>query len=202
MASGLIDVWDVKTFDEDLTAVLANAADLVRKYLTTEDSIFLSHDLGRGTERSILRPENPYASSFLALNEMIGDRMQSCTIRAWHYSRLTDSEVDGMRHEGIRLSTRTTFRSRLDVLVASGDLKTQQADSLYVASPFHGDQLGSRSRKFWMVSHPHAIDDGGVEPLVAHWGGEVASMWTKDPYCSRPLPSPVNLVSSNSLFRW
>ena len=48
-------------------------------------------------------------------------------------------------------------------------------------------RLESRSRKFWMVSHPHAIDDGGVEPLMAHWGGEIASMWTKDPVLLAPL---------------
>ena len=31
-----------------------------------------------------------------------------------------------------------------------------------------------------MASHLIPIDDGGVEPLMAHWGGEVASMWIDD----------------------
>ena len=31
-----------------------------------------------------------------------------------------------------------------------------------------------------MTSHPTAIDDAGVEPLMARWGGEVASFWLTD----------------------
>lgn len=31
-----------------------------------------------------------------------------------------------------------------------------------------------------MTSHPDVIDDTGVEPLMARWGGEVASFWLKD----------------------
>jgi hypothetical protein len=47
--------------------------------------------------------------------------------------------------------------------------------------PFHSDQLEGRKGKFWMTSHPTAIDDTGVVPLMARWGGEVASFWLKDP---------------------
>lgn len=89
MASDLIDVWDRKTFDGELGAILAEKADVVRSYMTTDVRIFLAHGLGRGPERSIVRPENPYASAFLALSETIGERMRSRTIRAWHYTRLT-----------------------------------------------------------------------------------------------------------------
>lgn len=187
MALGVIDVWDVKTFDGDLRAELAIATDLIRNYLTTEHRIFLSYEYGRGSERSIVRPENPYAAAFLALQEAIGNRMQVRTIRAWHYTRLTESDVECLCREGIHLSTPATLRARLDVLVASGDLSAQQADALYSASPFHGDQGPSRTGKFWLVSHPQAIDDGGVEPLMAHWGGEVASMSLKDRALLAPL---------------
>jgi hypothetical protein len=185
--SGLIDVWDAKTFDCELSTALAKEADLVRSYMMTDQRIFLAHDLGRSPERSVVRPENPYASAFLALKEAIGERMQSRMIRAWHYTRLTAVEVDRLRHEGIQLSTPATLRSRLDLLVASGSLSAQSADALYAGSPFHSDQLKARSNKFCMVSHPVAIHDCGVEPLMAHWGGEVASMWTKDPVLLAPL---------------
>ena len=187
MASDLIDVWDPKTFDGELSAALTEETDLVRNYMTTDDWIFLAHDLGRGPERSIIRPENPYASAFLALKEAIGERMRSRKIRAWHYTRLTAAEVEKMQDEGIHLSTPTTLRSRLDLQVASGALSAQLADALYAKSPFHSDQLQARSGKFWLVSHPVAVNDGGVEPLMAHWGGEVASFWTKDPTLLAPI---------------
>jgi hypothetical protein len=181
VASDLIDLWDPKTFDGELSAILAKEADLVRKYMTTDHRIFLAHDLARGPKRSIIRPENPYASAFLALEEAIGEKMRSRTMRAWHYTRLTAEEVEKMRDEGIHLSTPATLRARLGFLVASGALTAQLADALYGKSPFHSDQLKARSSKFWLVSHPVAVNDSGVEPLMAHWGGEVASFWTKDP---------------------
>lgn len=180
-------MWDGKTFDGALAEVLTKEADLVQKYLTAEQGIFLAHDLGRGNGRALLRPENPYAGAFLALKETMSDLMRSRTIRAWHYTRLTTEEVDRMRDEGIHLSTPVTLRSRLDVLVASGALGADAADVLYAASPFHSEQLASRSGRFWMVSHPLPVDDGGVVPLMAHWGGEVASMWIKDPILLAPL---------------
>ena len=81
MFSGLIDVWDAKTFDDELSATLAKKADLVRNYMMTEHRIFLAHDLGRGPERSLVRPENPHASAFLAFEETIGERMQFRAVR-------------------------------------------------------------------------------------------------------------------------
>jgi hypothetical protein len=188
VASNLIDVWDAKTFDEELSAFLAEEAELVRSYMSTEHRIFVSHDLGRGPEKSIIRPENPFSSAFLALKEAIGERIRSRTIRAWHYTRLTTAEVEILRTDGIHLSTPATLRARLDLQAAAGALSAQIADALHAASPFHSDQLQARLGKFWMVSHPLAPDDGGVKPLMAHWGGEVASMWMKDdPVLLAPL---------------
>jgi hypothetical protein len=185
--SGFIDVWNAKTFDCELSATLAEEADLVRNYMTTEHRIFLAHDLGRALERSVVRPDNPYASSFHAFEEAIGELMRSRVMRAWHYTRLTEAEVDRLWHEGIHLSTPETLRSRFDLLVASGEVSAHLADALYAASPFHGEQLEARINKFWMVSHPVVIHDRGVEPLMAHWGGEVASFCTKDPVLLSPI---------------
>jgi hypothetical protein len=187
MALSLIDVWDAKTFDEELAAFLAKEAELVRNYLTTDHSIFLSHDLGRDSRGSILRPENPYSSAFNALKNAITAQMRYRTIRAWHYTRLTDPELTTLWCEGIHLSTPTTLRARLDALVKSGGLSMQLADAVYAGSPFHSDQKEIRSNKFWMVSHPLVIDDGDVRPLMAHWGGEVASGWMKDPTLLKQL---------------
>jgi hypothetical protein len=38
-----------------------------------------------------------------------------------------------------------------------------------------------------MTSHPFAADDSGVELLLKWWGGEVVSMWRKDPSFLTPL---------------
>jgi hypothetical protein len=38
-----------------------------------------------------------------------------------------------------------------------------------------------------MTSHPVDVEDSGVEPLLKHWGGEVASMWARDETLTAPL---------------
>lgn len=187
MASNLIDVWDAKTFDAELSAHLEKHADLIRNYLTTDRQIFLDYDMGRQRDKFLMRPQNPHAPAFLALQEQIMELMRTRIMRAWHYTRITKQEIETLRNKGIHLSTPETLRARLDFLVASDLLSGPTADALYAASPFHSDQLDARSGKFWMASHPVHIDDGGVQPLMAHWGGEVASMWVKDPVLLAPL---------------
>lgn len=91
MADAVIDVWDLSTFDAELIAALEAKADLISDYLKIDREIFLSHDLGRGP-RTILRPDNPHADNFLRLQEAIGREMQKRTIRAFHYTRLTDND--------------------------------------------------------------------------------------------------------------
>ena len=109
MAAKQIDVWDVCTFDSALVELLKEHADLIRDYLETDHQIFLSHDLGRGPSDSILRPENPYASGFNDLRDVISQKMQQRTIRAFHYTRLTDGEVAAFMRDGVHLSTRATL---------------------------------------------------------------------------------------------
>jgi len=180
MTNQPIDVWDSGSFDQDLAERLAPFADLAVAYYRRDHEIFLSHDLGRGPGRSILRPSNAYAGAFHAFREGLIDDLQVRTIRAWHYTRLTDSEVEALRRDGPHLSTPETLRQRLGALVEGGQLDSGLVDRLIAASPFQ-TQRASREGKFWMASHPIAIDDSGVEPLMAHWGGEVASMHTRDP---------------------
>lgn len=174
-----IDVWDLSTFDQALIAFLDQHAQLIFSYLARDREIFLAHDLGRS--RTILRPENPYASAFLAVKEAAQPLMEQRTIRAYHYTRLTNDEVASLRAGGIELSTPESLRRRFDRLVAAGEIAPEIANALLEKSPFQSDQREARKDKFWMTSHPFTIDDGGVEPLLKHWGGEAASMWVREP---------------------
>jgi hypothetical protein len=176
-----IDVWNAATFDSDLTAALNKHANLIQNYFRKDHDNFLAYDLAKGPDRALIRPDNPHAGGFYALQDAIGELMRSRTIRAYHYTRMTDAEIAILQRDGIHLSTQTTLRARFDALVGLGSLSAEASNLLYDASPFHSEQLESRSNKFWMVSHPIATDDSGVTPLMSHWGGEVASMWMRDP---------------------
>jgi hypothetical protein len=100
-----IDVWDCATFDPGLVDQLESEAERMLRYFETDQQIFLEHDLGRGAGRSILRPENPHAERFSRITEAVAEAMDERTIRAWHYTRLTDAEVEVLRRDGVHLST-------------------------------------------------------------------------------------------------
>jgi hypothetical protein len=181
MTDGPIDVWDLATFDAELVATLEANAELIVGYTDRDVEIFLTYDRATGPDRPLMRPGNAYAAEFIALKDALGVEMEKRTIRAWHYTRLTDSEAEALRSTGVEMSTPDSLTARLAARVAAGDFSQAVADDLFATSPFHGDQLASRKDKFWMTSHPTAVDDSGVVPLMARWGGEVASFWQKDP---------------------
>jgi hypothetical protein len=177
MADPPIDVWDVETFDPELTALLTANADLMKAYYARSQEIFLAHDLGRA--RTLIRPNNAFAEVFSHLRETVDALMGSRTIRAWHYTRLTEREVAALTAEGLHLSTPDSLRRRFDAIVAEGALTQAEVDHLWAHNMFN-HQHDSRAGKFWATSHPQPIDDGGVTPLMRHWGGEAGSMWMKD----------------------
>lgn len=177
MADRPIDVWDAQSFDPALTAHLAAHADLMAAYYARSNQIFLDHDHGRA--RSLIRPENEHAAAFSDLRETVGALMETRTIRAWHYTRLTVREVAALASAGVHLSTPDSLRRRFDAIVADDHLTPAEAGVLWRHNMFN-HQHDSRAGKFWAVSHPQRIDDSGVVFLMKHWGGEAASMWMKD----------------------
>lgn len=172
-----IDVWNIATFDDALVTMLREHGDLIRDYLTSSRRQWIERELSDHTQAHAI---NPYGSGYIGFVEAAGRSMESRTIRAWHYCRMTDDEVEALRRTGITLSTIETLRARLDAEVRAGALSAVEADGLFAASPFHSDQYGARAGKYWMTSHPVGPDDSGVELLVGHWGGEIAYFWLRD----------------------
>jgi hypothetical protein len=177
MTDTVIDVWDIATFDDGLLAHLRAKAELVRNYMVTERNNFLEYTTSKRWQP--LKPNSFSAAYQDFVERTIMSDMEDRTIRAWHYARLTDAEAELLNAGGIYLSTLDTIRSRLDMQTSDGLLSTEAAAALYAASPFH-HQNESRSKKFWMTSHPHAVDDSGVTLLLEHWGGEGVYFWLKD----------------------
>lgn len=172
-----IDVWDVATFDDALSELLQGHSDLIRDYLTTSRRHYINRELSDHTQPHAF---NPLAEEYGRFVERIGREMDSRTIRAWHYSRMTDAEVLALRSEGMHLSTPDTLRRRLASMVDAGMMSDSDAEALFAASPFHSSQLESRSNKYWMVSTPVPPHDSGVELLLSRWGGEVTYFWLRD----------------------
>lgn len=175
---GIIDVWNAATFDAELRGDLDAHLEVIRDYFLTLRRQWLERE---ASDHHMPYLENPYADEFQWVTEHIMRLMEERTIRAWHYTRMTDAEVDALRHGGIYPSTLANIRTRLADQVTAGAFTEEVADRLFADSPYRSDQRGSRLNKFWMVSHPVEIEDGGVELLLERWGGESAYFWQRDP---------------------
>lgn len=175
--SAIIDVWNIDTFDSELRGDLDAHAALICNYMHTSRRQWLEHE---ASDHRMPCPENPHAGDFMAVKEHVMRLMEDRTIRAWHYTRLTDTEVDTLRQTGIYPSSLDTIRSRFAAQVNAGAFTQEVADRLFADSPYQSDQLDARSGKFWMTSHPVDIQDGGVELLLESWGGEAAYFWQQD----------------------
>ena len=175
----VIDVWDVETFDEELMTALHESAELVLNYLDTDRELSFRRETA---EFESPNRSNPYAAGYHELLEDLSRKMDARTIRGWHYTRLTDPEVEKLRTTGIYLSTLETTRQRLNSQVACGQVSVEIAEALLKASPLQNrEQRDARSHRFWMTSHPVGIDDDDVNLLLGNWGGEAIYSWLEDP---------------------
>ena len=173
MPGDIIDVWDIETFDTALLSELQDHGDLIRDYIQTDREI---SDEYEKSDHTRMRRSNPFVNDFVNYRDhRLLTFLESRTIRAWHYSRMTDAEVSRLCAVGILPNNLTTIRTRLDAMVIDGEFDQAFSDHLFERSPFHDDPYGGRTDKFWMTSHPVTIDDGGVESLLGLWGGESAA---------------------------
>lgn len=178
MTSTPIDVWNLETFDKALLAQLNAHRDLLRDYELTDKKNFLEQQAAKGWVP--LKNNMHAAERSYVVEKIMMPAMEQRTIRAWHYTRLTDDETVHLMSFGVYLSNLETIRRRLDIQVAAHMLSAEQADALYASSPFH-KQNDIRSDMFWMVSHPLSVDDWGVQLLLESWGGESVYFWLEDP---------------------
>lgn len=168
-----IDLWDLHSFDEELHVELNNNSTLIQNYIKADMEIYNISENCNGHYGPIIRPTNQYAQDYINLKGLFKKLMDKRSIRAFHYTRLTDHEIASIHLDGIYLSTQDFLSERLSKLVKIGYLTSSEAVILYTNSSIHGNQHNARSNKFWMVSNPIPVIDSGVKPLLSYWGGEV-----------------------------
>jgi len=177
--ANFVDVWDVDTFDDDLLKVLLAKRGLVHDYLTTDHERELERETSPLTA---LFRINPFADEHQRFVDSVSQTMHERSIRAWHYTRLTDGEVATLQTAGIHLSTLESTRQRLAALVAVGELSVENAEALLTESPLHDrQQHDARANQFCLACEPLHVESGGVTPLLGSWGGEVVYSHLKSP---------------------
>jgi hypothetical protein len=172
----MIDPWDPKSFSAEIKHTLDSHSELIVNFFR-EDSKLMDEHLNSSPYQSL--KSNLFHFEFSNFKEnTLTPILKNSRIRVWHYTRLTDSEVDMMRKK-LMLSSLDYLKDRLDSLVSNGLLSHKESEQVFGQSPFHR-QRANRSGMLWTTTSPLPTTDTGVEPLLEHWGGESAYFWLSD----------------------
>lgn len=178
MAAHIISTGDPRTFDSELQAFFDQHVSLIRSY--HERDAELEVDRRAGGMRHIMEP-NPIADAYIRFREAAAELFKSRTVRCWHYTRLTVDEIDAIRNQGIVPGTVESMEARLMRQVVAGRLSEADRLAIIAASPLRfPDQAQARLGMFWVTDRALHPSDGGVEPLLGHWGGEVVYFYLQD----------------------
>ena len=187
--AGPIDIWDLSTFDPELLGLLKANEALIRDYTEEENRIHVAYHR-RGDPSLNARPSNRYWHDHHELEQFLAVKMAKRSIRAFHYTRLTEAEIGKLRNQGIHLSTQDSLKDRLAGQVAAGAFSEEIASRLYDLSPLLSGPENNRSGMFWLSVLPVRVEDGGFERQLAYWGGEAVYMWLED------APNLIEIVQS------
>jgi hypothetical protein len=168
--SHLIDLWDIGTYDSDIRDHLDSYKEVITGYLDLERKKDIMVTVLATWEP--IRP-NPFAADYMSAVESLGPIMAAKTVRAFHYSRMTDDEVQAVQAEGIVPTSVDSLKQRVDRQVISGTLTREQGDLIIDRGPLQTAAFGVR-HGFWSTSSPIHPDNAAVNLLVDHWGGESA----------------------------
>lgn len=181
----IIDTWDPKTFGVEITAALTDHSRLVADYHEEKRRLMDQH-LNSSPYQS-LKPNQHFSAYQKFREQTLAPILTRSRIRAWHYTRLTDEETDAM-YKKLVLSSLDALRHRLSNLVAINLLTQDDAETVFIQSPFH-KQPDTRAGRLCATIIPLPRCDSGVVPLLESWGGESAYFWLSDERIAATLRS-------------
>jgi len=168
----MIAVWDIGTYGEDVREYLKQHQDLVR--LHRERAIELDDVVPPEDPKDRLRfkwPTNEHYPAYMQARDGLAPLLESKSFRTFHYTRMTDGEVENILREGIRMTSVDFLNERLQLAVSDNLLSPEIAERIHQSSALRSPEFGVREG-FWTTACPIDVTGAAVEMLVAHWGGE------------------------------
>lgn len=96
--------------------------------------------------------------------------LQPYDLRGYHFTRLTESEAQHIRENGMEPLSRQLVERRIASLISQGVLSQMQADRLLAHNQVAD---GNRRGQMWACFYPPLVArESGIRPLLEHWGGE------------------------------
>ena len=108
--------------------------------------------------------------------------LQPYQILGWHYTRLTDAEVEVIRRKGMQLPDAEMLASRIDGLVKTSLITPDIARRLKSENRA-SEQSGG---VYFCFFPPRNDDEGAIGRFFRHWGGEALYVYHEDD----PITSP------------
>ena len=119
----MIDLWDPYSYDNDIHGFLDCNRQTIVDYFLKQSDLRKIEPPEDPVERALFQwPTNEFGPSFCAVVDELGTLMSTKTIRAFHYTRMTDDEVDFLLANGVVLTSTTFLRERVNRQVKAGHL--------------------------------------------------------------------------------
>jgi len=169
----LISIWDLDTYDGDIQDYLNRHQETIRLHRERAlelDDIEPPRDLQERIR--FQKPTNEHYPAYMEARDGLAPILESKSFRAFHYTRMTDGEVERILLAGVRMTSLDLLHERLQSVVDEKLLKLEIAERIYRSSALHSPHEYGDRRGFWTTACPIDVTDTAVDMLVGHWGGE------------------------------
>lgn len=170
-----VEIEAVETWPSDFYQGVAQERDLILSFQRERRRI---ERLG---EKDIMLrinpPMNQYKNRYNALLDRLDPYLTRHRLVGYHCTRLTPSEIGGIRSTGLRVLSAELIRQRLDQCVADGYMTQSHREDLegcrHVCARLANEQ-GNRTGMIFLVANRSTLQcASAVYGLFRSWGGEV-----------------------------
>jgi hypothetical protein len=120
-----------------------------------------------------LMPENPWHWHQQQAIEEVSNLLQSTTLRGWHCTRITESEVEHITQNGMQLPNLEMLKNRISQLQVEKKISDEIAISL--KSNNYADEKCRKNMIWFCFFYPRLAHQSGLEIFFRYWGGESLS---------------------------
>jgi len=133
------------------------------KFLADNYDLFLNWELGNKNRVS----SKEYDSAICRLRDVLST---DYVLRGYHCARLTDSEIQQIRSNGLQLPIKEFLHKRIDSIEQEGLIDSQCSKHLKNKNQAHEPY---RAGMIWFCFFPpYRAGQSGIERLFRSWGGE------------------------------